>query len=107
MTNGDIPNSAVTASSYWSIHHPPHDGRLHWTKKAHDQCWASKTLDINQWLQIDLSRLRFVTAIATQGRHRGALMQWVKSYWFSNSNDGATWNEYQENQARKVRDNDM
>ncbi|KAK3743988.1 hypothetical protein QZH41_010800, partial [Actinostola sp. cb2023] len=103
MTNGDIPNNAITASSYWADLNDilrPHDGRLHWTKNANAQCWTAKTQDINQWLQIDLSRLQFVTAIATQGRH--VITQRVTSYWFSYRNDGVTWNEYKENQARKT-----
>ncbi|KAK3746637.1 hypothetical protein QZH41_012844, partial [Actinostola sp. cb2023] len=101
MSNGDIPDNAVTASSNHSAH-APKDGRLHWTKNKQYQYWASKTLDANQWLQIDLSRLQFVTAIATQGRHGTIDPRWVKSYWFSYSNDGVTWIEYKENQVRKT-----
>jgi hypothetical protein len=100
MMSGDIPDSSVTASTSWSGH-PSRYGRLHWTKYGSSQCWASGTADINQWLQIDLSRMQFVTAIATQGRHIYA-HQWVKSYWLSYSNDTTTWIEYMENGVKKV-----
>jgi len=101
LSDGRIPNNLMTASSFWDGHHPPSHARLHWTKYGNDQVWASKTLDLNQWLQIDLSTMHFVTALATQGRH-GSL-QWVKSYWFSYSNDGTTFTQYKDqNQARKV-----
>ncbi|KAK3743989.1 hypothetical protein QZH41_010801, partial [Actinostola sp. cb2023] len=101
MTNGDIPDHAVTASSTWTTLSPSW-GRLYWTKHGTSNAWIVASNDVNQWLQIDLSRLQDVTAIATQGRHGNRFLHWVISYWFSYSNDGATWNEYKENQARKT-----
>jgi len=92
MTSGDIPNQAITASSvHTSLF--PNNGRLLWTKLGIQQCWAAGTKNQNQWLQIDLSRMQFISGVATQGRHRST--QWVMSYWLSHSNDGGKWNYYQ------------
>lgn len=102
MTSGDIPNSAITGSSNWDTF-IAYNGRLHWTWRGAAQAWISRFNDQNQWLKIDLSTMAFVTAIATQGRHNCACNQWVTSYWFSFSTDGATFLEYKINQARKVK----
>ncbi|KXJ09407.1 Coagulation factor VIII [Exaiptasia diaphana] len=56
----------------------------------------------NPLIKVDLSALAFVTAVATQGRHRSTSNQWVKSYWISYSVDGMTFQEYKINQARKI-----
>ncbi|XP_031561718.1 coagulation factor V-like [Actinia tenebrosa] len=101
MMSGDIPNNAITASSS-AGHHPTGYGRLQWTKYAGYQAWASTVPPgPNQWLQIDLGQMKFVTAIATQGRHMSH-NQWVTSYSFSYSNDNTLWTEYKENGVKKV-----
>jgi len=101
LSDGRIPDNRITASSVFDGNFPPYRARLHWTKYGIAQAWASKTLDVNQWLQIDLYTMHYVTALATQGRHGHP--QWVKSYWFSYSNDGTTFIEHKDqNQARKV-----
>lgn len=99
MMSGGIRDSLVTASSSWSGR-PSTYGRLHWTKYSFNQCWAAGTSNTNQWLQIDLSRMEYLTAIATQGRHTG--LQWVTSYYLSYGNDSASLNEYLEGGVRKV-----
>ena len=99
MMSGGIPDSHITASSSWSGH-PVTYGRLHWTKYGLYQCWAAGTKNTNQWLQIDLSRMESVTAIATQGRHGNS--QWITSYYFSYGNDSTSLTEYLEGGVRKV-----
>lgn len=99
MTSSTIPNSAVTASSSHSSSYLPYKARLLWTFHGSTQSWCSYYQNVNQWLQIDLSLLEFVTAIATQGRY--AVNQWVMSYWFSYSNDATSFNEYKDNQGRR------
>ncbi|XP_031573542.1 lactadherin-like, partial [Actinia tenebrosa] len=99
MMSGEIPDSLVTASTSWTGL-PGSYGRLHWTKYGSNQVWSAGTLDTNQWLQIDLSRMEFVTAIATQGRH--AHNQRVTSYYLSYGNDTVLWTEYLEGGVRKV-----
>lgn len=102
MTSGEIPDQAIKASSSYSDGKtPPSKGRLFRTRYDPFQSWASDTNDANQWLQIDLSRWLFITAVATQGR-RFDHQQRVTSYWMSFSNNSLTWNEYQENQIKKV-----
>ena len=103
MSNRDIPNKAITASSYWdgNTKHPTFYARLHWTKFEIGHGWVAATQNTNQWLQVDFSRVLFVTAIATQGRHIKA--QRVTSYSLSYSNDGTAGTEYKENGTKKVR----
>ena len=100
MASEDIPDSAITASS---AHQglPAVRGRLYSTKYGDFTAWGSGVVNTNQWLRIDLSKVRFVTAVATQGRH--FTPQWVKSYWLSYSTDGTIFSEYKDqNQIRKV-----
>jgi len=101
MASGEIPGSAITASSTHSSLATDR-ARLYSTKYGDHECWGSATLDTNQWLQIDLSKLHFLTAVATQGRHIGYL-QWVTSYWLSYSDNSTTFTEYKDHkQTRKV-----
>ena len=32
--------------------------------------WCAKNKDNNQWLQVDLGKIKFVTAVATQGTNK-------------------------------------
>lgn len=105
MTSGDIPNNAITASTV-SAPHQAWYARLFWNTygaNGNDQAWACivAALNTNQWLKIDLGQMKFVSAIATQGRHIG-YYQWVKSYSFSFSKDNTQWTDYIENGVKKV-----
>ena len=103
MASGDITDAAISASTYYSsnvISHKPQLARLHWTILGTYQGWVAKTLNANQWLQIDLGKMQFISGVATQGRHKDS--QWVKHYWLQHSNDGVTWNNYQSKKVGRL-----
>jgi len=102
MASRELPDSAITASStHTSV--TPYRSRLYSTEYGNHESWASASLNTNQWLQIDTSMVRFLTAVATQGRHTTTYLQWVRSYWLSYSNDTTTFTEYKDqNQVKKV-----
>lgn len=75
-------------------------GRLN-EKRGH-KAWSPKTKhDITDYLQIDMGRVHFVCAVATQGR--GGNNEWTTNYKLHLSTDEVTWNPYRENNVEKVR----
>ncbi|XP_068693880.1 uncharacterized protein [Montipora foliosa] len=104
--NFTLPDSAFHASSSliagtWDF--GAHNARLY---KEDDRmrsrigAWCAKHKDSNQWLQVDLGKIKFVTAVATQGRDK--YFEHVKSYELAFSKDGQRWNHYKENGRRRV-----
>ena len=92
-----IPDSSMTASSYFDGRYYPYYGRLHETR-GHG--WAPKTkTDRTDYLQVDLGALHSVCALATQGRKEG---EWATRYKVSLSRDGVSWSFYQEDNKLKV-----
>ena len=81
MENGQIPNSAIKASTIWSGYYAAYYGRLN-----SERGWFAGKQDAHQWLQIDFGEDTQVTAISTQGYYK--LNRWVKSYTLSYSNTG-------------------
>lgn len=61
--------------------------------------WCAEDRD-NQWLQIDLGQTKTVRGIATQGRD--VFHEHVKEYKLAFSNDGSSFQTYQENGKEKV-----
>ena len=103
MENREIPNEAVSASSFWKYDHEPWQARLNNTEKSGSTgSWSALQNAIGQYLQIDLGKERVVNKIATQGRPSTVHFQWVKSYKLLFSSDGAKWNEYQNDGVVKV-----
>ena len=102
MESNDIPDSAVTASSSWSVaKHAPWGGRLNNLPTNNScGCWVARTLNQGEWLQIDLGEERLLTKLATQGRP--SFDQWVRTYKILFSSDGTSWKEYEENGSVKV-----
>ena len=93
MESGAIADSQISASSEFDMYHSPNRARLY-TKEAGLEgtgAWASLTNDLNQWLQVDLSKTTPVTHVATQGRDNFAAVQWVTKYKLQFSNDGASF----------------
>jgi hypothetical protein len=91
-----IKDSRITASSVWSASLSTKQGRLNSASS-----WSARRNDQNQWIQADLGREEFVTAIATQGRAN--YNQWVKTYSVSLGSDGNTFEPYKIDGAVKVR----
>ena len=93
-----IPDSSMTASSYYSTYYYPYYGRLHGIR---GYGWAPKTkTDRTDYLQVDLGALHSVCALATQGRRIGG--KWTTQYKVSLSLDEVSWSFYQENNKVKV-----
>ena len=101
MENKEIPNRAVTASSYHGSEYVPWQARLNNIQTSRSTgSWSALQNTIGQYLQIDLGKERVVKKIATQGRP--SYDQWVTSYKLIFSLDGTNWNGYQNNGAVKV-----
>ena len=69
MENNEIPNGAVTASSFYAITNEPWQARLNNIQTSGSTgSWSTGSNAIGQYLQIDLGKERVVNKIATQGR---------------------------------------
>ena len=88
-----IKDAQITASSQWDANHAAIQGRLNFKAGGGKQGgWSSRTNDVNQWIQVDLSSYTKLTSIATQGRNR--VKQWVTRYKLEYSDDGVTFYFY-------------
>ena len=92
MENGQIPDSAISASSSANANsYAPSIGRLHFLSAGSGKygSWAAGANNVNQWFQVDFGSWTQILAVATQGRQDSN--QWVKSYSLSFSYDGVFW----------------
>ena len=99
LTNGQIPDFAITASSMWNLNHAPKYGRLYTLNRdGHSGAWKSGRHVLGEWLQVDLGASVTITKIATQGRNwrNRYLREWVKSYTLAYSRDGESFEYYKE-----------
>ena len=102
MTTGAIANHQVRSSSDYNHAHSTKFARLTTTTLVGASAWCSRILDTNQWLQINLGKVRRVTAVATQGRSDAD--QWITSYYVEHSKSGDDWKRYEDNSGNaKVR----
>ena len=89
----------MTASTYHNTYYYPYYGRLNANRGQ--GAWCTKTtFDRTDYLQVDMSAVRFVCVMETQG-HKSSYV-WVTSYKLLFSLDGVTWNTYKENNSVKV-----
>ena len=70
--------------------------------------WVPLQSDENQWLQVDLGKILEVTKVSIQGGGDGdgdgdGVSMYVTSFILLYSEDGETFQDYQENNAEKVR----
>ncbi|XP_077973253.1 lactadherin-like [Styela clava] len=101
MRSRDIPDSAITASSIYDVHHNAYDGRLDNRKKTGDvAAWAVRQNRKGEWLQVDFGRPELVGGIITQGRE--SISQWVTSFTISCGLSTSTLATVQENGAQKI-----
>ncbi len=100
MESGAISDGQIIASSEYSI---ASNGRLHLQPTGENAgCWAAGTIDLYQWLQVDLGSLNtIVTVVATQGRSDSN--QWVTKYKLQYSNDGLNFQYYRTDTVRSTR----
>lgn len=102
MESGEIPDSAISASSSYNANsYPPSVGRLHFLMSGSGKygSWAAGTNNLLQWLQVDFGDWRKITAVATQGRQD--YNQWVKLYSLSFSYDSVFWEVVNNEHASK------
>jgi len=93
MESGHIPDSAISASTYYDAKHIPQFSRLNKipaSGKAGN--WCTRTNNGNEWLQVYLGRETTVTKVATQGKYDSD--ERVTSYSLSYSVDGSHWAWY-------------
>ena len=90
MESRKINKSQLSSNTYddgWDAD----KGRLH-----NSRAWCSKSEDTrSEYFQIDLLRVRHVSAIATQGVKHWALNYYVETYMIKYSYDGAMWFYYE------------
>jgi hypothetical protein len=90
-----IPDISFNATSYYDRRYAPSNARLHGYLG-----WASRTLDSQDYLQIDLGEERIVCGVATQGNRNN--YEWVTQYKLRFSMDGSDWDTYKENGKDKA-----
>ena len=98
MENGAIRDGQISASTEYTSNHGAKYARLN--RHQGEGSWAAKKNDQNQWLQVALDNPMKVTAVATQGR--GKYDQWVTKYKLQYSDDGKSFQYYEEEGKDKV-----
>lgn len=103
LENGHISSEAITASSELDDKHSASRARLNSKPEGELMgSWVPLQSDENQWLQVDLGKILEVTKVSIQGGGDGVSM-YVTSFILLYSEDGETFQDYQENNAEKVR----
>jgi len=93
MESGHLPDSALSASTYYDARHIPQFSRLNKIpSKSNIGAWCARSNDGNQWLQVYFGRETTVTKVASQGTYTHD--QWMTSYRLSYSIDGTHWAWY-------------
>ncbi|XP_048213738.1 coagulation factor V [Perognathus longimembris pacificus] len=98
MENGQIENKQITASSFkkpwWGDYWQPSRARLN--AQGRVNAWQAKANNNKQWLQIDLLKIKKITAIVTQGCKSLSSEMYVKSYSIHYSDQGVEWKPYRQ-----------
>nr|XP_035134981.2 coagulation factor V isoform X1 [Callithrix jacchus] len=96
MESGKIENKQITASSFkkswWGDYWEPFCARLN--AQGRVNAWQAKANNNKQWLQIDLLKIKKITAIITQGCKSLSSEMYVKSYSIHYSDQGVEWKPY-------------
>ncbi|CAK9828903.1 Discoidin domain-containing receptor 2 [Anthophora retusa] len=97
MESGDIPDSAITASSSYVTNVGPRNGRLR--KETAGGAWCPKSQierGIREWLQVDLPGPYVITGVQSQGRYdHGRGQEYVEEYTLEYRRPGFTeWRRY-------------
>ncbi|XP_053765295.1 coagulation factor V [Panthera pardus] len=98
MESGKIENKQITASSFkkswWGDYWEPFRARLN--AQGRVNAWQAKANNNKQWLQIDLLKIKKITAIVTQGCKSLSSEMYVKSYTIHYSDQGVDWKSYRQ-----------
>ncbi|KAL4700144.1 hypothetical protein H8957_000352 [Semnopithecus entellus] len=96
IESGKIENKQITASSFkkswWGDYWEPFRARLN--AQGRVNAWQAKANNNKQWLQIDLLKIKKITAITTQGCKSLSSEMYVKSYTIHYSDQGVEWKPY-------------
>ncbi|EDO33416.1 predicted protein, partial [Nematostella vectensis] len=95
---GLLPDHRITASSFYDSRFLPKNGRLN-SKTA----WATKGVDQDDYLQIDLGNPVVLCGVATQGGGPD-YNEFVKRYLLETSMNGYKWVAYKTQDDRQVRE---
>uniref|UniRef100_A0A2K6FGC7 Coagulation factor V n=1 Tax=Propithecus coquereli TaxID=379532 RepID=A0A2K6FGC7_PROCO len=98
MESGKIENKQITASSFkkswWGDYWEPSRARLN--AQGRVNAWQAKANNNKQWLQIDLLKIKKITAMITQGCKSLSSEMYVKSYTIHYSDQGVEWKPYRQ-----------
>ncbi|GAB1285630.1 Coagulation factor V [Apodemus speciosus] len=97
LEDGRIQNKQISASSFkksWWGDWEPSLARLN--AQGRVNAWQAKANNNKQWLQVDLLKIKKVTAIITQGCKSLSSEMYVKSYSIQYSDQGVTWKPYRQ-----------
>ncbi|KAI1885764.1 hypothetical protein AGOR_G00207160 [Albula goreensis] len=104
MEDGTIPDSDISASSAWSDSTEAKHGRL--STGEGDGAWCPKGSVYphgNEYLQVDLHALHFLSLVGTQGRHAdGHGREFARSYRLQYSRDGRHWLTWRDRWGQEV-----
>lgn len=104
MEDGRIKDADITASSQWYETTGPQYARLN--REEGDGAWCPKGQpepSDNQYLQVDLGRLTFLTVVGTQGRYaRSSGNEFARAYRLNYSRDGLVWKSWKNRRGNTV-----
>ena len=98
-----IPDSRITASTYFDSRYYPFYGRLNGNRGLYRAWCSTNKDDRTDYLQVDLGSVQDICAVATQGAKDSSLYT-VTRYKLKLSLDGTTYNFYVEDNTVKVND---
>ena len=97
MESTEIRDNQISASSNYDVNNRDIYARLNYPRRY----WTPTFMDnSNPWVQIDLQTILTVDGIDTQGGGDGG--SWVKTFTVSYSNDGITFDVYEQSGVEKV-----
>ena len=93
LENRNIPDSAITASTFANSYYRPDQGRLqHQYESGGYGSWVPATSNDQQWFQVNFGDWRKVTRVAIQGRLNAG--HWVTKFQLAYSYDGVFFMDY-------------
>ncbi len=103
MEDGRIEIGQITASSVKPAYNrPPGYHGVQYarigTMQTVNNCggWQPKYSDVNQWIQVNLRGVMWVSGVMTQGRNSDKINQWVKRFKVLYKMYGVDWATVQE-----------
>ncbi|XP_035859973.1 coagulation factor V isoform X2 [Sander lucioperca] len=89
--------ASSTATSWYSGPWRPSLARLN--TQGTINAWQAKHENMNQWLQVELPKIKKITGIMTQGAKSLGKEMYVMSYALQYSTNGINWNQYTDDES--------